>query len=195
MQAQNIPTKQESTDQYAVGQLSHVGLVELAKARRDRRRRTDTIVPLATSTKVLCKQDMIVDLQSTNREHRDNHQAFFHAHVQLDEFGDWHRKNDAVESDVDDGMSPDKRVQIDAFSRMRTVPRGPDVSHRKTIDRNDHSKDHHAQRPQADKNMNSSTQPLAWEYAKIEEEESQLCGTNRDKPEDLCQPSVLHVND
>jgi hypothetical protein len=57
MQAQNIPTKQESTDQYAVGQLSHVGLVELAKARRDRRRRTDTIVPLATSAKVSCKQD------------------------------------------------------------------------------------------------------------------------------------------
>ena len=137
---------------------------------------------------------LIVDLQSTNREHRNNHQAFFHAHVQLDEFRDWHRKDDAVESDVDDGMSPHERVQIDAFPRMRTVPRGPDVGHWKTVDCDDHSKDHHAQRPQADKNMDSSTQLLAWEYAKIQEEESQLCGTDRDKPEDLGQPSVLHVN-
>ncbi len=46
MQAQKMPTKQESTDQYAVGQLSQVGFLELAKARRDWRRRIETMVPL-----------------------------------------------------------------------------------------------------------------------------------------------------
>ena len=57
-------------------------------------------------------------VQSTNREHGDDHQALFHAHVQLDEFRNRHCKDDAVKSNVDDRMRPNKRVQVNTFARM-----------------------------------------------------------------------------
>lgn len=191
MQAQKIPTKQESTDQYAVGQLSHVALVELAKASKDCRRSIDMIVPLVNvSRRSNCHS--AVHLQPSNREHGDDHDALLHTHVQFDELGDRHRKDYAIKSDVDACMCPDECIEVDAGALVQAVPRGPNVCDWKTVDRDDHGEDDSVQCRHTDKHVYGSAELLAWEHPKIKEEESELCAPDRDEPEYLGQPRVLH---
>lgn len=81
------------------------------------------------------------NVHSAYTEHGYDHDALSETHVQLDELGDGDHEDADVEDDVDDGVRPYERVQIDAFASVLAVPGLPNVCDWQTVNAYDDGED------------------------------------------------------
>lgn len=136
-------------------------------------------------------REIVGRLQSTDAEHGDDHDALSETHVQPDELGDGHGKDDDVEDDVDDGVAPHECVKVDAFALMFAIPRGPDEGYRDTGEDYDDAEEECESRCYSDETVDYCSEFLARKDSQVQKQKRDFRTADGQEPRDLCQPHVL----
>jgi hypothetical protein len=68
-------------------------------------------------------------------------------------------------------MSPNKVVQFDALAAVLSIPRCPDETDWKTVDRDDYGKDEYTQSVDTDHCIDRLSQFLAWKNSEVQKQE------------------------
>lgn len=105
----------------------------------------------------------------------------------------WDRKQDDpnVENDVDDCVSPSKRIEVHALALCFTRPACPGIRDWNALDRNAEGESGNVKSADRHAADDQSSKGLRWENPVVKEQQGHLCETNHTHVKDFGQPGKL----